>query len=191
MQEVKKELKLIIVGDGAIGKTCALFSYVNDKFPTEYVPTVFDNTITQVEINGEQYQLSLWDTAGQEGYEHLRQVCYQGTDIFLVCFSLVSDVSFENALKKWLPEISLYNKNGFIMFLGLKKDLRDPKNLNHIQTQVAESTIKKMGFQYRETSAMTQDGLKEAFTFSIQSLIKSRQEQQKTKKPKKSSCQLI
>ncbi|CAD8113293.1 unnamed protein product [Paramecium sonneborni] len=191
MQGNKKEIKLIVVGDGAIGKTCALYSYVNDKFPTEYVPTIFDNTLTQIQINGEEYQLSLWDTAGQEGYENLRQVCYQGTDIFLVCFSIISSASFENALKKWLPEIQAYQKNGIIMLLGLKKDLRDPKDSNHIQFNVAEQTIKKMGFDYKEASAMTQEGLKEAFTYSIQTLIKKRQEQVQVKKPKKSNCQLI
>lgn len=47
-------LKLIVVGDGAVGKTCALYSYVNDKFPTEYVPTVFENTLTSVNINNEE-----------------------------------------------------------------------------------------------------------------------------------------
>jgi GTPase SAR1 family protein len=43
---------LIVVGDGAVGKTCALLSYVTDKFPTEYVPTIFENTITKVKVNG-------------------------------------------------------------------------------------------------------------------------------------------
>ncbi|KAJ1078120.1 hypothetical protein K5549_011447 [Capra hircus] len=58
-------LKCVVVGDGAVGKTCLLMSYANDAFPEEYVPTVFDHYAVSVTVGGKQYLLGLYDTAGQ------------------------------------------------------------------------------------------------------------------------------
>ncbi|TWW78017.1 Rho-related GTP-binding protein [Takifugu flavidus] len=58
-------LKCVVVGDGAVGKTCLLMSYANDAFPEEYVPTVFDHYAVSVNVGGKQYLLGLYDTAGQ------------------------------------------------------------------------------------------------------------------------------
>lgn len=69
--------KITTVGDGMVGKTCLLITYVTSKFPTEYVPTVFDNhTCTINDEDNESYTITLWDTAGQEDYEKLRPLSY-------------------------------------------------------------------------------------------------------------------
>lgn len=69
--------KITTVGDGMVGKTCLLMTFVTNEFPSEYVPTVFDNYIYELDDEaGQQHTLCLWDTAGQEDFERLRPLSY-------------------------------------------------------------------------------------------------------------------
>ena len=84
---------MVIVGDGACGKTCLLIVFCKNQFPEVYVPTVFENYVADIEVDAEtvyakQVELALWDTAGQEDYDRLRPLSYPDTDVVLMCFSM-------------------------------------------------------------------------------------------------------
>ncbi|CAN1229681.1 Rac-like GTP-binding protein ARAC2 [Linum grandiflorum] len=149
-------IKCVTVGDGAVGKTCMLISYTSNTFPTDYVPTVFDNFSANVVVDGSTVNLGLWDTAGQEDYNRLRPLSYRGADVFLLAFSLISRASYENIHKKVIT---------FQLGFRLKcVDLRDDKQyfIDHpgattITTAQGEELRKMVGaVAYIECSSKTQ-----------------------------------
>lgn len=170
-------IKCVVVGDGAVGKTCLLISYTTNKFPSEYVPTVFDNYAVTVMIGGEPYTLGLFDTAGQEDYDRLRPLSYPQTDVFLVCFSVVAPASFENVKEKWQPEITHHCPKTPWLLVGTQNDLRSDQttvqklqkaNNRPIEADQAEALAKALkAVKYVECSALTQKGLKDVFDEAI------------------------
>jgi small GTP-binding protein len=166
-------VKIVVVGDGSVGKTCMLMSYAYNNFPSEYIPTVFDNYDTDVMVDGCKYSIHLFDTAGQSDYDHLRPLGYVKTDVFLVCFSLRDPVSCENVIAKWLPELEMHAPGIPRVLVGTKLDLKEElKGRGCVTTCVGESTAHKIGaIKYHECSSLTQHGLKEVFDSAIQAAV--------------------
>lgn len=170
-------LKCVVVGDGAVGKTCLLISYTTNQFPADYVPTVFDNYAVTVMIGDEPYTLGLFDTAGQENYDRLRPLSYPSTDVFLVCFSVISPPSFENVKEKWFPEVHHHCPGVPCLIVGTQVDLRDDKviieklqrqRLRPISQTEGERLSRELrAVKYVECSALTQRGLKNVFDEAI------------------------
>ena len=68
-----------------------------------YVPTVFENYVADVEVDGKHVELALWDTAGQEDYDRLRPLSYPDSHVILICFAVDSPDSLDNVQEKVCP----------------------------------------------------------------------------------------
>jgi len=168
--------KVVVVGDGTVGKTSLLHSYAYNTFPKEYIPTVFDNYETDVMVNGARYELHIWDTAGQSDYDRLRPLSYPHTDAFLLCFSVGNPASYQNILDKWHPEVMHYQPGAPVLLIGTKADLRDDKKVKCITKEEAERLRSKVNaVKYLECSALTQQGLKAVFDEAILAALERKQ----------------
>ncbi|CAG9108112.1 hypothetical protein JYU34_011459 [Plutella xylostella] len=178
-------LKITVVGDGMVGKTCLLYVYTQDIFPKEYVPTVFDNYVGHITVDGEEVEMALWDTAGQEDYERLRPLSYTHTNCFLVCYSVGNRASYDNVVLKWYPELKHFSGAVPIVLVATKIDLRTTSPTQTITTQEGKKLKKKIrAAALVECSALERVNLNEVFEEAVRAGLR--------KKPvMKRSCQYL
>jgi len=184
--------KLVIVGDGACGKTCLLIVFSKDEFPEVYVPTVFENYVADIQVDQKHVELALWDTAGQEDYDRLRPLSYPDTNVILMCFSIDSPDSLENIPEKWVPEVRHFCPNIPIVLVGNKKDLRNDEETirtlaKNKQKPVTEQEGQKMAETinakaYMECSAMTKLGVQQVFETATRCALNTGKKQVKKSK---------
>ena len=191
-----KPIKVVVVGDGTVGKTCLLISYTTNSFPTKYLPTVFDNYLATVMYKKQEIKLELWDTAGQEDFDRIRPLSYKDTDIFILCFAVNNHRSITNISSKWVPEVEHHCPTGKLLLVGTKIDLRNNPDQQMKLKQNGEDFVTKQegeemankinAIGYIECSALTQEGLPEVFNKVIESTVNV-----SAGKTKKSGCILL
>jgi len=165
--------KLVVIGDGAVGKTSLLNVFVLKSFPTTYEPTVFENHVATVTVDDFEVSLSLWDTAGQEEFDRLRSLSYADTHVILVCFSVDNPTSLANVEDKWLDEILTHCEGVKVCLVATRCDLRDnPDVIRKLAAQREKPVDYETGLavarrirasRYLECSAKANRGVTEAF----------------------------
>ncbi|KAI8639155.1 small GTPase superfamily [Parasitella parasitica] len=164
--------KIVIVGDGACGKTSLLIVYQNGRFPEKYLPTVFENYISRVDLDNKPVELALWDTAGQEDFDRLRPLSYFETDVVVICFAVDNINSYQNVRDKWLPEVKHYcGNNVSLLLVGLKIDLRTSSSVT-VGYQQGLKLAKEIGAKYGECSAKANVNVKDVIKLAARLAVK-------------------
>lgn len=179
--DIKK--KLVVVGDGGCGKTCLLIVYAENRFPEAYIPTVFENYVTQVSFEGKIVELALWDTAGQEEYDRLRPLSYPESDVILIVFSVDFPVSLGNVQDKWYPEVAHFCEGTPLILVGTKTDLRRDEQTKRMLNAQGQTPItpeqgatvaREIGAKYIECSAKTGNGVQEVFSLALKESMRGK-----------------
>uniref|UniRef100_W8BC92 Rho-related GTP-binding protein RhoU n=2 Tax=Ceratitis capitata TaxID=7213 RepID=W8BC92_CERCA len=167
-------IKCVLVGDGAVGKTNLILSYLKNRFNTEHVPTASDIYRADVMVNESLVHLTICDTAGQDTLDKLRQLCYPDSDVFVLCFSVVKPETFHSVKTKWAPKFA--KTKAALILVGTQADLRNDTHVLNRLKLTGERPISyadawdlaaSVDAKYIETSSATQDKVKEVFDTAI------------------------
>ncbi|MFX0041463.1 MAG: Rab family GTPase [Candidatus Hodarchaeota archaeon] len=159
MQSNQYKFKITLFGPGGVGKTSLLLRYIKDYFSDDLKKTIGSNfLIKDVEIEGKQVRLLLWDIGGQPQFHKLRTIYFKGSNGALGVFDLSSSQSLLK-IPGWISSIKKSVKRTIPMILlGNKLDLdRD------VDKAEAEDLSKRLGCEYLETSAKTGENVEQAF----------------------------
>lgn len=161
------DIQLVVVGNNNVGKSSLCVTFSTGQFPSLFTPMECNRVPHEKDVTvGETtVHVKCVDTEGHEDYDSTRPESYPDTNVFLLCFSLSSETSFESLKSKWLPELKHHAPRVPILLVGCKSDLRrgnDAKNL--ITVKQAKSMCKQLkAAGYVECSALKKLGVDECF----------------------------
>ncbi|NXL85968.1 RHOB protein, partial [Alectura lathami] len=183
--------KLTVVGDDRCGKTCLLFALCHEELPTFYEPTLLDSYATDIEEDGTEMELILFDMSGKDevSYRNLRSVFYEDTNVILICFSVDRPDSQQNILDFWVPEIKLFCPTVPIILVATKIELRDDEDIRKklatqgyepINTIEGKALAARIGaYAYLECSAKTKEGVDTALAVISQCALNAKKRRKK------------
>ena len=155
------QVKLLMIGDSGVGKTCLLLRYANDSFSPTFITTIgIDFKIKNVDIDGTKIKLQIWDTAGQERFRTITTSYFRGAQGILLVYDVTDRRSFES-IRNWISQIQQHadvhvNK----ILVGNKCDMLDEKV---VSTEEGEKLAKEFGIQFWECSAKNDINVDESF----------------------------
>ncbi|MFX1357327.1 MAG: Rab family GTPase [Promethearchaeota archaeon] len=167
MTEEAKEyvFKITILGDSAVGKTSLINQFVEGSFEEDYKPTLGANIVRKDVNIGDsnlKVRLIMWDLAGQEKYNVIRSMYFQGCVGALVVYDITRHQTFDNVESKWLKDFKKYvKKEGAYILIGNKIDLRDQRLVTEEEGKSLAKKIKASDFI--ETSAKFGENVEKAF----------------------------
>jgi small GTP-binding protein len=164
-------LKVVLLGDGGVGKSSLIQRFVSNKFDPSLFHTIGVEFLNKdLEVEGERYTLQIWDTAGQERFKSLRTPFYRGSDCCLLTYAIDDPQSFQN-VAMWKKEFLYYadvkDPDNFpFVVLGNKSDLVDERKVN--AEEAGLWCEQSGGLPHFETSAKDAVNVDRAFVAAIQ-----------------------
>ena len=158
-----QSIKITLLGNPGVGKTCIISRYIDDTFDENNPSTIGANYSEKlIKKHGKEYELDIWDTAGQEKFHSLGKHFYK--ESYIVCF--VYDITNEESLQSlktiWYPDLQKYGeKYAILAVVGNKSDLYENDNL--ADENKAKEFAKEIGATFMLTSAKSGDGIEKLF----------------------------
>lgn len=193
---VPKTIKIVLLGDASIGKTSLQITFETGAFPEQAIH-VNHSWVPLINVENIEFGIQIWDTGGHDQYDNIRPLSYPHTDVFFLCFSLVSQKSFQSIERKWIKEVQTHCPGTPCILVGLKSDLQknfeeNHQNINDELTDsvkdkipISEEDIHKMmgkvkAVQYFECSSRKKINVNELFESACK--IKIRNQETKNSK---------
>ncbi|CAF1312105.1 unnamed protein product [Rotaria sp. Silwood1] len=154
--------RLIMVGSGGVGKSALTLQYMYDEFVVNYEPTKADSYRKAVMLDGEEVQIDILDTAGQEHYAAIRDTYIRTGEGFLLVFDVTDAESFSdlNDLYEQILRVKSSGTNIPGILVGNKIDLDDKRKITF---EEAEEKARSWSIRYIETSAKTKHNVDKVF----------------------------
>ena len=162
MDDEDIEIKVTLIGDSSVGKTCIINKYTKNRFESNIMTTTGANySQKMLERFGKTVRLDLWDTAGQEAYRAIGRHFYKESYIVCLVYDITNEDSFNNLKEIWYKELMEYGEEAkIIAVVGNKNDL-------YLDEKVKEEDAKKFAEEknamFKLTSAKNGEGVEELF----------------------------
>eukprot|EP01121_Diplochlamys_sp_Union-15-3_P008834 TRINITY_DN2369_c0_g2_i6.p1 TRINITY_DN2369_c0_g2~~TRINITY_DN2369_c0_g2_i6.p1 ORF type:complete len:212 (-),score=41.87 TRINITY_DN2369_c0_g2_i6:67-654(-) len=160
----KVDVKVVLLGQHAVGKTTLVDRYLNGAYKTNVTATVGAAfAAKKVVIGSRSLTLGIWDTAGAERYESMSRIYYRSARAACVCFDLTSAVSY-NKVKFWVDELLANEERCSIYLVGTKLDLvEESESARAVDSAEVSTYVESIGAKYFETSSKTGHNVEELF----------------------------
>ncbi|KAJ3670176.1 hypothetical protein LUZ60_010500 [Juncus effusus] len=177
-------IKLLLIGDSGVGKSCLLLRFSDDTFTTSFITTIgIDFKIRTIELDGKRVKLQIWDTAGQERFRTITTAYYRGAMGILLVYDVTDESSFNN-IRNWIKNIEQHaSDNVNKILVGNKADMDESKRA--VPTSRGQQLADEYGIKFFETSAKTNFNVEQVF-FTIARDIKHRLTTETEAKPAES-----
>jgi len=168
------KLKILLIGDTAVGKTCMILKYIDNNFPETHIATIGVEYKSKV-IYTDKYKITLniWDTSGQERFKSITKSFFINANGALFVYDITNIKTYEN-VKNWIKDSEMYGKFDSII-CGNKIDLDS-------QRAIKFDTLKEFGLKQTipviETSAKTGVNIEEAFKMIVDQILKGRNDEE-------------
>lgn len=167
-------LKVILLGDGGVGKSCLMNRFVNGHFDANACHTIGVEFLNKdITIKGDTYTLQIWDTAGQERFRSLRTPFYRGSDICMLTYGIDDRKSFQN-LSMWKKEFLQYadirdSANFPFIIIGNKVDVETKA----VTAEEAKQWCEQNGSPpFIETSAKDVTNVEQSFYLAVENWLR-------------------
>ena len=170
--EPNMTFKILTIGESGVGKTCVLRRFVENKFLKNHLATIgIDFKTKTLNINNQEIKLKIWDTAGQERFRNITTQYYKGADGIVLVYDVTDESSYEK-IRDWMEQIlsNTQQEEIGLVLLGNKCDMEPRVVTEDMGKKLAE----ELKISYYETSALTGQGIKEAFEELTMDIMKKR-----------------